>query len=42
MTKHKMKPESEKAVLQGLEWLRKNQNGDGSWGDKNLGAMTKD
>ena len=31
---------SEAAVLRGLEWLRLNQNNDGSWGDKNKAAMT--
>ena len=40
MQKNNMKPASELAVLRGLEWLRQNQNGDGSWGDKNKGAMT--
>jgi hypothetical protein len=34
------KDKSEKAVLRGLEWLRKVQNSDGSWGEKNKGAMT--
>jgi hypothetical protein len=34
------KDKSEQAVLRGLEWLRLNQNGDGSWGDKNKGGMT--
>ena len=39
--KNNMKSETEKAVLRGLEWLRKNQNEDGSWGDPNQkGAMT--
>ncbi len=36
----RMKPATEQAVLRGLEWLRDNQNGDGSWGDANKGAMT--
>jgi hypothetical protein len=35
-----MKDKSERAVLRGLEWLRKVQNADGSWGEKNKGAMT--
>ena len=34
------KPASELAVLRGLEWLRQNQNSDGSWGDSNKGAMS--
>jgi hypothetical protein len=34
------KDKTEQAVLRGLEWLRLNQNGDGSWGDKNKGGMT--
>ncbi len=34
------KTKSEQAVLRGLEWLRKVQNGDGSWGEKNKAAMT--
>ena len=37
---NKMKDKSEIAVLRGLEWLRQNQNPDGSWGDANKGAMT--
>jgi hypothetical protein len=40
MAANKMKPASELAVLRGLEWLRQNQNPDGSWGDGNKGAMT--
>lgn len=40
MAENKMKDKSERAVLRGLEWLRKVQNADGSWGDKNKGAMT--
>jgi len=40
MQKYGAKDKSEKAVLRGLEWLRKVQNPDGSWGDKNKGAMT--
>jgi hypothetical protein len=31
---------SEEAVMRALYWLRDNQNKDGSWGDKNKGAMT--
>ena len=31
---------SEQAVVRGLQWLRKVQNADGSWGEKNKGAMT--
>lgn len=31
---------AEIAVMNGLRWLQKNQNGDGSWGDKYKGAMT--
>ena len=37
---NKMKTKSEMAVLNGLRWLVKNQNEDGSWGDTNKGAMT--
>lgn len=40
MAMNKMKDASEQAVLRGLEWLRQNQNPDGSWGDANKGAMT--
>ena len=32
--------ETENAVLRGLNWLRENQNPDGSWGLRNKGAMT--
>ena len=39
-SRFKMKDKSEQAVLRGLEWLRQNQNPDGSWGDSNKGAMT--
>jgi len=35
-----MKAKSEQAVLNGLAWLMKNQNEDGSWGDDYKGAMT--
>lgn len=35
-----MKTPTELAVLKGLEWLRLNQSADGSWGEKNKGAMT--
>ena len=38
--KHKMKSATELAVLRGLEWLRLNQNADGTWGEKNKSAMT--
>jgi hypothetical protein len=31
---------TENAVIRGLDWLRKIQNDDGSWGEKNKGAMT--
>jgi hypothetical protein len=31
---------TENAVLRGLDWLRKVQNPDGSWGERNKGAMT--
>ncbi len=31
---------AEKAVMNGLRWLQKNQNDDGSWGEKFKGAMT--
>ncbi len=34
------KPKSELAILRGLDWLVKVQSGDGSWGEKNKGAMT--
>ena len=40
MAAMKMKDASEAAVMKGLEWLRQNQNADGSWGDRNKGAMT--
>ena len=40
MVDNKMKSETEKAVLRGLEWLRLNQNDDGSWGDQFKSAMT--
>lgn len=40
MQKFGAKPASEVAVIKGLNWLRDNQNADGSWGDKNLGGMT--
>ena len=40
MAKNNMKNASEQAVMRGLEWLRQNQNGDGSWGDQNKGAMS--
>ena len=40
MKKNGMKAVSELAVLRGLEWLRLNQNKDGSWGDTNKSAMT--
>ncbi len=40
MAKNKMKSATELAVLRGLEWLRLNQNADGSWGEKNQPAMT--
>ncbi len=40
MKQNKMKPASELAVLRGLEWLRLNQNADGSWGDVHKSAMT--
>ena len=35
-----MKPKSEDAVVKGLEWLRLNQSADGTWGERNKGAMT--
>ena len=35
-----MKSKTEMAVLRGLEWLRQNQNADGSWADTNKSAMT--
>ncbi len=35
-----MKEATEKAVVRGLVWLHDRQNKDGSWGDKNKGAMT--
>jgi hypothetical protein len=31
---------TEEAVMRGLAWLQKVQNGDGSWGERNRGAMT--
>ena len=31
---------TEQAVLRGLAWLQKVQNADGSWGERNRGAMT--
>lgn len=34
------KLESEAAVERGLEWLKANQNTDGSWSNKNVSAMT--
>ncbi len=40
MAKNKMKSATELAVLRGLEWLRLNQNADGTWGEKNKSAMT--
>lgn len=40
MAQNKMKNASEQAVLRGLEWLRQNQNADGSWADGNKGGMT--
>ena len=40
MAKNNMKTGSEAAVLRGLEWLRLNQNANGSWGDQNTGGMT--
>jgi hypothetical protein len=40
MDRNKMKPKSELAVLRGLEWLRQNQNPDGSWATETKGAMT--
>ncbi len=40
MEQNKMKTKTEQAVLRGLEWLRQNQNPDGSWGEKTKGAMT--
>ncbi len=40
MNQNRMKPPSEAAVLRGLEWLRQNQNPNGSWGDQNTGGMT--
>ncbi len=32
--------DTEQAVLRGLAWLQKVQNPDGSWGERNRGAMT--
>jgi hypothetical protein len=32
--------ETENTVIRGLNWLRDHQNNDGSWGEKNRGAMT--
>jgi hypothetical protein len=40
MDQNKMKTKTELAVLRGLEWLRQNQESDGSWGDTNKSAMT--
>ncbi len=40
MALNKMKPKSEEAVIRGLEWLARNQNADGSWGEDYKGAMT--
>jgi hypothetical protein len=40
MDQNKMKTKSEMAVMNGLRWLVKNQNSDGSWGESNKGAMT--
>ena len=40
MEQNKMKTKTEMAVLNGLRWLVKNQNADGSWGDGTKGAMT--
>lgn len=40
MAKNKMKSATELAVLRGLEWLRLNQNADGTWGEKNQAGMT--
>ena len=37
MAKNKMKSGTELAVLRGLEWLRLNQNADGSWGNNTGG-----
>ena len=34
------KDATERAVIRGLDWLKKVQNADGSWGEKNKGAMT--
>ena len=40
MADNKMKTKTELAVLRGLEWLRQNQNADGSWADTNHGGMS--
>jgi hypothetical protein len=40
MEKNKMTTAAEAAVLRGLEWLRKNQSADGSWGEQFKGSMT--
>lgn len=40
MAKNNMKKPTEDAVIRGLEWLRLNQNPDGSWGDGGPSPMT--
>jgi hypothetical protein len=40
MAQTKMKDKTEAAVIKGLEWLKANQNPDGSWGAPNKSAMT--
>jgi squalene cyclase len=40
MAQTKMKDKTEAAVIKGLEWLKANQNPDGSWGAPNKAAMT--
>jgi len=35
-----MKPASDVAVVRALQWLKDQQNADGSWGTQNRGAMT--